>query len=107
MALNVIHAHGIWVNIDWAETNLDLIPMGTPFGKDGCIHNDKDAIGFLSESCERTWQDSVVVYTSGVVDLDELEQACGLTLTSEAIAAMRNIVFMKGDKVLPSLAVAG
>lgn len=107
MALHVIHGTGKWVDIDWTETELDIIPEGTPFGADGKIHNDKYAIGFLSEPCERCWQNSVVVYTNGIVDKDELEAACGLTLSCDAISAMPNIVFMKGDRVLPRPACAG
>lgn len=88
------------IKLDFGE--VDMLPAGTLINHEGKAVNDLTALGILLyDTCRWTRSGQGVVLVSGHVDLKEAQESCGQTYSSEAKAALKNIIFV-GDTEVPS-----
>lgn len=86
------------ISVSITSEGIDMIPAGTPMSEDGKIANDGSAYGILMEDVLRKRNSHARVIISGIVDRDEAEAQSGIALSEDAIAAMPNVLFIKGNK---------
>ena len=101
------------VGIMWDTADVPM-KAGSPVDNAGHVANNGNAIGLLLETVKEkpgypsptTWG-SIGVLTGGDVDLEEVEKTSGITLTTEAKAAMGGIRFHLPDGTVDDSADQG
>lgn len=84
---------GSAITLDEAAFVDGVCKAGTPIGEGGMIVNDETALGVLLHdvALERP-QGTIVI--GGYINTPVAEEHSGVTITAEAKAAMKNVVFM-------------
>ena len=95
------------ITVDWANINADAVEAGTPFGADGKIHDDINALGILMRQITKPWDGTAEILTAGFCDKAEMESLSGLPLSNEVQSALHDIKFGTDGVVNCMVAVAG
>lgn len=84
------HVMPIFVNYGLADTLL----AGQPLSADGAAVNDGSAIGILLQDVHKELDETVgLLVIAGMIDTDAAEANCGVEVSAEAKANLKNIVF--------------
>lgn len=95
------------VDIDWNNITLPL-KAGTPIDKDGHIANNSNAMGIVPLTIPvRPREADIYLCVAGDVNKAEVEAASGLTLSDDAISAMKGIRFWYQDSGVWTYASSG
>ena len=91
------------VKICWDDIGSDILLAGVPLGADGKIHNGAGAIGINTRNLTRRFQSDADIVIDGYVNKAEAEDLSGISLSDEAITAMRRICFTDDASLLALL----
>lgn len=89
------------INIDWISIDESQLKAGTPMSAEGVVANDATAYGILMDDIDSYYNKKARVVTAGVCFLKRLQEHCGIALTAEARAALKNLREIEHDAALP------